>query len=99
LTSILDGTSQTALFGEILFDSSVSATGSARSGSWIGMGWLGTPLGIDPVGSWNMFTSRHAGVSNFAFADGSVRNIKFGLDINVFRAMMGTCDGVTVSDP
>ena len=99
LASILDGTSQTALFGEILFDSLVPAVGSARSGSWIGMGWLGTPLGINSVGSWNMFTSRHPGGSNFAFADGSVRNLKAGIDINVFRALMGTCDGITVTDP
>jgi prepilin-type processing-associated H-X9-DG protein len=98
LASILDGTSQTALFGEILFDSLVPAVGSARSGSWIGMGWLGTPLGINSVGSWNMFTSRHPGGSNFAFADGSVRNLKAGIDINVFRALMGTCDGITVTD-
>ena len=98
LTEILDGTSQTAMFGEILFDSLVSTTGSARSGSWMGMGWLGTPLGIDQIGAWNMFSSRHNGVVNFAFADGSVRSLKAGIDLNMFRGLMGMADGGTFVD-
>lgn len=98
LTEILDGTSQTAMFGEILFDSLVSIPGSARSGSWMGMGWLGTPLGIDQTGAWNMFSSRHAGAVNFGFADGSVRVLKSGIDINNFRAIMGIADGSAVTE-
>lgn len=98
LTEILDGTSQTAMFGEILFDSQVSPAGNAKSGSWMGMGWLGTPLGIDQTGAWNMFSSRHAGAVNFGFADGSIRVLKSGIDLNLFRAIMGISDGGAVGD-
>lgn len=93
LSDILDGTSQTAMFGEILFDSLVSTAGSARSAAWMGMGWVGTPLGIDQTGAWNMFSSRHSGAVGFAFVDGSVRMLKAGITPTQLQAVMGIADG------
>jgi prepilin-type N-terminal cleavage/methylation domain-containing protein len=86
LSTILDGTSSTLMFGE-------SVGGSFGGGSrqfvhsWIGPGTLsakfglgrpGTPFSNSQPGSGPVnFSSFHAGVQ-FAFCDGSVRMLKFG---------------------
>ena len=41
---------------------------------------------------------RASGVVNFAFADGSVRSLKAGIDLNMFRGLMGMADGGTFVD-
>jgi prepilin-type N-terminal cleavage/methylation domain-containing protein/prepilin-type processing-associated H-X9-DG protein len=76
-----DGSSNTLLFGEYL--------GTGQSGprigsaSWIGMGALPAAWGLPAVDSdvpgWVNFSSRHAGVVQFAFGDGSVRGIRKGI--------------------
>jgi prepilin-type N-terminal cleavage/methylation domain-containing protein/prepilin-type processing-associated H-X9-DG protein len=77
-----DGSSNTLLFGEYL--------GTGQSGprigsaSWIGMGAMPAAWGLlaadDPnIPGWVYFSSRHAGVVQFAFGDGSVRGIRKGI--------------------
>jgi prepilin-type processing-associated H-X9-DG protein len=54
------------------------------------------------VSSWNHFGSRHAGIVNFAFGDGSVKSIRPGgsftrnpasADWYVYQALSGMKDG------
>jgi prepilin-type N-terminal cleavage/methylation domain-containing protein/prepilin-type processing-associated H-X9-DG protein len=84
LGNIYDGTSNTLMFGE-------GRGGSDSSGirdfqwTWVGTGAIATFRGIcdGPPGSatapnWAGFSSYHAGVVQFAFADGSVRGLKPG---------------------
>ena len=74
LARVADGTSTTLLFGEG-FGSTQPGTGTVAVGlSWMGVGALSTHGGLaGPVHSqWGTFGSRHTGVVNFCFADGSV---------------------------
>jgi prepilin-type N-terminal cleavage/methylation domain-containing protein len=58
-------------------------------GNW-GTGW----------GSQNYFGSAHPAGINAVFADGSVHNIKYGIDPQIFNAMGNMNDGTTLhSDP
>jgi prepilin-type N-terminal cleavage/methylation domain-containing protein len=76
--SAADGTSNTALFGETYGD----LTPGARlfSPSWMGIGampslaGLGTPP--SPITGTLMFNSKHPGVVQFCFGDGSVRALR-----------------------
>ena len=75
-----DGTSNTALFGEYLGDAD---TGPRQlAGCWMGVGALPAAWGLDtgarPRSGWYMFTSRHSGIVQFCFGDGSVRGLRKG---------------------
>jgi prepilin-type N-terminal cleavage/methylation domain-containing protein/prepilin-type processing-associated H-X9-DG protein len=74
-----DGASNTLLFGEY------RGTGDngprIGSASWIGTGVMPTAWGLptgDDSGWWH-FSSRHPGVVQFAFGDGSVRGLRKGI--------------------
>jgi prepilin-type N-terminal cleavage/methylation domain-containing protein/prepilin-type processing-associated H-X9-DG protein len=76
LARVVDGTANTLLLGEGLGETN---GGHVSLGwSWMGMGVMGTWQGLGgPVSAhWSQFSSRHAGVVNFCFADGSVRGLK-----------------------
>ncbi len=83
--TVLDGTSNTLMFGEGLGGKGVAPRGSAYA--WFGVGGLGTGLGLGrgntlPVGEggadyWR-FSSRHVAGVQFAFADGGIRTVRFG---------------------
>jgi len=78
--AILDGTSNTLMFGECLGGPNPPPSGSPQYGfSWFGMGSLPTLAGL-PVQYpyYYQFSSKHTGVVNFCYADGSVRGIKVG---------------------
>lgn len=99
-TDITDGLSNTMAFGEYLAGVHTNGTRDAEL-SWMGAGWLATKWGLAPVYGpqgndyidfWQ-FQSRHGGIVNFAFADGSVRGISQTADFNAFIAASGMNDG------
>lgn len=85
--TVLDGTSNTLLFGEATFGGDVTATSSGgRSArnwemAWMGAGGLPTIAGLSGQGTepaWFAFGSRHQTLVMFVFADGSTRGIRKG---------------------
>lgn len=50
-----------------------------------------------PAGGWYSFGSRHTGVVNFCFADGSVRSLSVSVDYNTFVVLGGKSDGYVVA--
>jgi prepilin-type processing-associated H-X9-DG protein len=88
--SIPDGTSNTLMFGEYLGGFLQTAPYNQRlyMMSWFGVGALPTKFGLGrpgfefgnskPGADWPTFSSFHTGGVQFAFADGSVRMLRFG---------------------
>jgi len=107
IASIVDGTSNTLAFGETL--SGVHVDGQRQFEiAWMGAGWWYTGYGLAPIYAneygnppnndftFRQFTSKHTGIVNFAFADGSVHSISRSADFNTFIAMSGMSDGQVV---
>ena len=111
LARIDDGTSNTLLFGEGLgVDPDPSS--NLYGGAWIAVGSLPCIHGLPQPGqryTYYDFGSRHPGVVNFCFADGSVRALKAGSSYwdlanppsppnawLVFQALCGYKDGEQV---
>ena len=106
LTDISDGTSNTLIVGECIFD---LKTGK-RACIWAGMSGLRDgSIWISDVMWWvdeataqvngpapQAFSSRHPGGANFAFGDGSVRLFRTGTDPNIIKWLAGREDGVQV---
>lgn len=106
---ILDGTSNTMIVGECMFD---AITGK-RAALWAGMrGAIDNMLPISDVMWWldedssvingpapQAFSSRHPGGAHFGFGDGSVRFVLQGGDTNIIRFLAGRNDGVNVTLP
>jgi prepilin-type N-terminal cleavage/methylation domain-containing protein len=72
-----DGTANTLLFGEALGDAETGAR--ATSLAWVGAGGMISGGGIDPA-AWYSFGSKHTGVIQFCFGDGSVRGVQKAAD-------------------
>jgi prepilin-type N-terminal cleavage/methylation domain-containing protein len=87
-----DGTANTLLFGETLGGSSQGARDF--SDAWMGMGGLPVAWGLPEPTGWYTFGSRHSGIVQFAYADGSVRGVRKGIDNTNFRAAAGWRDGI-----
>jgi prepilin-type processing-associated H-X9-DG protein len=95
---ITDGTSNTIAFGETLAGTGIGSRDFTLA--WMGAGSLPTAWGLQPVYGdnsndvdWFMFSSRHTGIVNFAFADGSVRPISTACDFNTLIYASGMKDG------
>jgi prepilin-type processing-associated H-X9-DG protein len=104
--SITDGTSNTAAFGETLTGFHRDGVRDFEI-SWMGAGWWYSGWGLAPIyadengnGSsdftFRQFSSKHTGIVNFAFADGSVHAISQSADFTAFIALSGKSDGVVM---
>jgi prepilin-type N-terminal cleavage/methylation domain-containing protein/prepilin-type processing-associated H-X9-DG protein len=105
--TVLDGASNTLMFGEGLGGS--AAVGLNVKWTWAGFGALGTKFGLrqPPTGDsggpgYQFYSSRHTGMVQFCFGDGSVRSLRFagsdqrnpaGASWYVLQALAGKSDG------
>jgi prepilin-type N-terminal cleavage/methylation domain-containing protein/prepilin-type processing-associated H-X9-DG protein len=78
--SILDGTSNTLLYGEMAASRWYQQPLESVDMSWMGCGALGTYTGLQRAfqARTMMFSSWHSAGVQFCFADGSVRMVRFG---------------------
>ncbi len=91
---IVDGTSNTLLFGE-------ATGGKDYNYVWFSIGAMPTAWGIPKDGmtsAWYQFSSDHVGGLQFALADGTVRFISTNLDSTTFRRLSGMADGNPIGE-
>jgi len=96
-----DGSANTLMFGEYASALAPGSTTVKTSMAWIGAGSQPTAWDLPDTGLWYTFGSKHSGVVNFAFGDGSVRGVrkpKSGGSSGPYRPASGYADGV-VYDP
>jgi prepilin-type N-terminal cleavage/methylation domain-containing protein len=74
---IPDGTSNTIMFGETLGGEETGTRQFALA--WMGAGSLPFYWGLPTPAQWYTYGSRHTGVIQFAFGDGSVRRLRKGI--------------------
>lgn len=96
VADVLDGTSNTLAFGETVGG---NLTTMDYNLAWFGSGSMPVAWGLGPnsdgtYGSWYKFSSRHTGIVQFSFGDGSVRALKVGISAKNYRALGGMADGV-----
>jgi prepilin-type N-terminal cleavage/methylation domain-containing protein/prepilin-type processing-associated H-X9-DG protein len=72
-----DGTSNTVMFGETLGGAEIGARDFALA--WMGAGSLPFYWGLPSPAQWYTYGSKHSGVVQFAFGDGSVRRFRKGI--------------------
>lgn len=89
---ILDGTSNTFMFGEL-------TGGDNMNMRWISsIGWP-TAWGLDSSdNNWWQFNSLHTGIIQFAMCDGSVRAISRNIDGDTFENLAAMADGNVVGE-
>lgn len=106
LTEILDGTSNTLGFGGALGRNG-GISGSRNYGySYMSPGYLGTMQDLITPG-WRTFGSKHMGIVQFVFCDGSVRGLRSNVSATApdpksdrwraFQQLGGMADGNVVN--
>jgi prepilin-type N-terminal cleavage/methylation domain-containing protein/prepilin-type processing-associated H-X9-DG protein len=106
MSVVLDGLSNTFMFGETIGGRRVSGSGTSLqqykqieySHSWMGAGPLAAAWGLrdtasPPSHNWYQFSSEHPGGVQFAYGDGSVRTVAWSTDRLVFRYLSSRADG------
>jgi len=99
--TILDGTSNTLLFGEARGRNPSSGRVEIAY-AWMGAGPMDTAWGLPkvrPVSEWYQYSSEHSRVVQFAFADGSVQKVSLDVDYMQYIAASGMHDRVPLTDP
>ncbi|MHB8897767.1 MAG: DUF1559 domain-containing protein [Thermoguttaceae bacterium] len=89
-SDILDGASNTLLFGENVGGQSPDDPDLFHAFAWAGCGQGATAWGF--CDGWYQWTSRHPGVGQFGLVDGSVRAISKTIDPDVFQSASGMAD-------
>jgi prepilin-type N-terminal cleavage/methylation domain-containing protein len=92
LGDVLDGTSHTLMFGEALG----GLNGQVRefAHSWMGSGALPTAWGLNDT-DYHRFSSRHPGIVQFCYCDGSVRPLATTVAEDLMKSLGGVRDGET----
>jgi prepilin-type N-terminal cleavage/methylation domain-containing protein len=95
MEKIVDGTSNTVLFGEAMGGWLPGTKSFEFTYSWFGVGVMATYWGLDPAGNknWYQYNSYHPGVVQFALADGSVRAVNRNIPQTQFHYFTGMGDG------
>lgn len=108
--TVMDGTSNTLMFGETLGGTGIGGRNHAHT--WMGSGAMPTGWGLgrgnqdvlNGGADWFRFSSRHPGGVQFCFGDGSVRLVHFGTtteffsdDWKVLAQLSGVNDGQAAS--
>ncbi len=95
IADIKDGASKTLLFGEEYGDPFNYNSGQIEEYcygySWMGSGGMDTQAGLTD-GAWYAFGSKHPGIVNFCYADGSVHQLQKEISPDVLNALGGMAD-------
>jgi prepilin-type N-terminal cleavage/methylation domain-containing protein len=89
---IIDGSSHTLLFGELM-------GGESNSYTWFGAGAMATAFGLNENPGWGEFSSYHPHTVQFCVADGSVTGLAKGMDRDVYIRLSAIADETPTEIP
>jgi len=98
MTAITDGTSNTIAFGESL--GGFSNGQRTFHPTWAAGSGMATAWGLPSswtVAGWYQYSSKHTGVVQFSFGDGSVKGLRSSVSAATYRLLSGMADGQVVT--